>query len=163
MPGRLLPLALCAILLVRPSSVPVAAAPPSPVRLGPDARVRFVTAYPACGLERSGEGPLPPALAGLDAQQAARALAPDVVTGLSPGLLTVRRQWPGCPADSLTLAIRGGEVVVLAGRPGDSGPITGRSGIPARALTPASSRALENGLRVPAAEAPAALRGLAGS
>jgi hypothetical protein len=87
----------------------------------------------------------------------ARAVAPDAVLSFSPRALVLQRELPGCPGDVVTLAVQDGRVVVLAGRPGDLGPVLSRTDIPARGLPPAERRRLENGYAVPAASAGAVL------
>ncbi len=145
-----------------PGPAPRPAPPPT---LRPDAAVTVVVAYPSCGVRREGRGPLPPGLAGLAEPEVRALVAPDRVVGFSPEGLVLERALPGCPADAVTLGVRGGEVVVRAGRPGDLGPIVERTGIPARALPPTERERLENGRVVRAADlrtALAALRAEAG-
>ena len=137
-------------------------APEPPVVLAPTAMVRFVVEYRVCAVRRAGSGPIPPGLAGLDRTAVARVVAPDAITGFSPDLLVVHRELPGCPGDVVTLAIRGGEVVVRSGRPGDLGPVVARTAIPARGLGPAEAGALENGSAVSASAVGAAIAALRG-
>jgi hypothetical protein len=153
-------------MLALAAAAAVAAATPAPPRapaqpvLLPDAAVTVVVSYPACGVRREGRGPVPPGLAGLTEREAARALAPDRVAAFSPRGLVLERTLPGCPGDAVTLAVRGGEVVVRAGPPGDLGPVVDRTGIPARALGPDERARLENGWSVPAGDLPAVLSAL---
>lgn len=121
--------------------------------LAPDAQVRFELVYPTCGVRREGVGPVPVGLVGQDRRQVARALGDDVISGFTPDLLVVERQYPGCPGDTVTLVERGGLVVVLAGRPGDTGKVIRSTDIPVRALSPVDIRKLEAGLSVAAGKA----------
>lgn len=141
-----------------PSPLPATRAPEGRTVLAAGAEVEVVLEYPACGLRRSGRGPLPVGLLGLDVRQVSRALSGPSegplngyeVRALTPDLLVLRRTAPGCPAATVTFVARDGVVTVLSGPPGDTGAILRRSPIPLRGLPRVDQARLERGFPVPA-------------
>lgn len=126
-----------------------------------DAQVQVVLQYPACGIRKVGSGPIPVGLIGQGRPAVAAALRPERITHFAPDLLVLDRRLPGCPADTVTLRVRDGVVVVLAGPPGDTGAVLQRTAIAGGALGAADARRLEAGLAVPAARAGEELHRLA--
>jgi hypothetical protein len=144
-----------------PSTLPAGRAPEGPIVLAAGALVEVVIEYPACALRRSGRGPLPVGLLGLDARQVSRALGGHPqgpqgplhgyeVRALTPQLLVLRRTAPGCPAATVTLVGQDGVVTVLSGPPGDTGAVLRRTPIPLRGLARVDQARLERGFPVPA-------------
>ena len=140
------------------SARPAAGAPEGSIVLAAGAEVEVILEYPACGLRRSGRGPLPVGLVGLDVRQVSRALGGHLdgppngyeVRALTPELLVLRRMAPGCPAATVTLVGRDGVVTVLSGPPGDTGAVLRRTPIPLRGLARVDQARLERGFPVPA-------------
>ena len=157
----LLPLCTLLLLGAAPKRGAVAPAEPAaPVTLTGGAQVRFVLKYPACDIRMSGQGPLPVGLIGLDRRQVAALLGQDVISDFSPDLLVLERQLPGCPVDSVTLAVRQGMVVVLAGPRGALNGPAQETGIAVRSLTRENAHRVEQGWTVPSADLESTLRTL---
>ncbi len=139
----------------RPPAAPAVAArrASAGMVLSSTAQVRVLVSYPMCGVRREGAGPVPVGLIGRTRSQVAADVAPEVVTGFSPTLLTLQRRFPGCPGDTVTLVERDGVVVELSGPPGDTGAVLRRTGIPVRGLGPGDAARIEAGLALPAGQA----------
>lgn len=122
--------------------------PAGPARLRADARVEFVLTYRGCDVARTGAGPVPVGLIGLDRAQVARQYSGVVILSLTPGRVVMQRELPGCPGDVVTILAREGRVTVVDGRPGDLGALVARTEVLVRALGRDERLRLERGIVV---------------
>lgn len=132
--------------------------PLPPARLvstGPDTLLVFETDYSGCGRHLTRAEAAGADRAGLDREGLARRFPGWEVVSFTPGRVVLRRSEAGpCPPDLRyrTIALRGGRVVIMAGRPEAPGPVLTVTDITVDRLLPADRQKLERGFMVDSEE-----------